>query len=145
MSTLSRLMYGLRSIQPPDEQKAPVLSVSNESATSGGLPPRMAATILLLSTAPTLFIFTAGWSLWKPFSTEFQTPSSRSLKPLHTVSVTGLLRSAVAVVFEPPPPPPPQAATPTAAARTAATTAALRRMPNRLSRWPKPSSLWQVG
>src|SRR5438045_4350191 len=116
MSTLSRLMYGLRSIQPPDEQKAPVLSVSNESATSGGLPPRMAATILLLSTAPTLLIFTAGCSWWKPFRTLFQIFSSRSVKPLHTVSVTGFVRSAVAVVFEPPPPPllPPQAATPIA-------------------------------
>src|ERR1700750_2529448 len=103
MSTWSRLMYGVRSIQPPEEQKAPVLSVSNESATSGGLPPRMAATILLLSTAPTLLIFTAGCSLWKPFSTEFQTPSSRSLKPLHTVSVTGLLRSGGGVGFSPPP------------------------------------------
>src|SRR3954453_11273937 len=118
MSTLSRLMYGLRSIQPPDEQNAPVLSVSNESATSGGLPPRMAATILLLSTAPTLLIFTAGWSLWKPFSTEFQTPSSRSLKPLHTVNVMGFERSALAVVVPPPPLLPPQATTPVAAART---------------------------
>src|SRR5215813_1472532 len=127
-------MYGVRSIQPPDEQNAPVLSVSNESATSGGLPPRIAATILLLSTAPTLLIFTAGWSLWKPASTEFQTPSSRSLKPLHTVSVTGCVRSAAAVVFDPPPPPPPpQAETPIAATRAIARTAALRRMPTHLS------------
>ena len=71
-------------------------------------------------------------------------PRARSVHQLFEAQA-GRVPDAVAVVFEPPPPPPPQAATPTAAARTATTTAALRRMPNRLSRWPKPSSLWQVG
>src|SRR5436189_4587308 len=128
MSTWSRLIRPSRLIQPPEEQNAPVLSVSNDSATSGGLPLRMPATILLLSIEPTLLIFTFGWSLWKPASAWFQMPSSRSVKPLQTVSVTGFLASnaADALVLPPLLPPPQPAAT--AAIRPTTSTHAIRRI-----------------
>src|SRR3954471_14583540 len=96
MSTWSRLIRPSRLIQPPEEQNAPVLSVSNDSATFGGLPLRMPATILLLSIEPRLLMVTFGWGLVNPSSAWFQMPSSRSVKPLQTVSVTGFLGSNLA-------------------------------------------------
>src|SRR3954471_17398455 len=130
MSTWSRLIRPSRLIQPPEEQNAPVLSVSNESATSGGLPLRMPATILLLSIEPTLLTLIFGWSLWKPCSAWFQIPSSRSVKPLQTVSVVALLSSnfAAALLLPPPPPPPPQPAA-TAATTPTTTTNTIRCIP----------------
>src|SRR3954452_16176402 len=117
MSTWSRLIKPSRLIQPPEEQNAPVLSVSNDSATFGGLPLRMPATILLLSIEPRLLIVTLGWSFLNPASAWFQMPSSRPVKPLQTVSVTGFLGSNLAdavllpppLLLLPPPPPPPPA------------------------------------
>src|SRR4051794_4123798 len=137
MLTLSRLIRLSRLIQPPEEQNAPVLSVSNERATFGGWPLRMPATILLLSIEPTLLIVTFGWSFLNPARARFQMPSSRPVKPLHTVSVTGFLVSnltaaAVLLVLLPPPLPPPHPAI-NAPTTTSPITNPIRRIPAPLS------------
>jgi hypothetical protein len=54
-----------------------VLSVENEIATSGALPPRIAAMILSSLTAPTLLTVIHGYLAWKSFRTPSSTPSSR--------------------------------------------------------------------
>src|SRR4051794_14362357 len=137
MLTLSRLIRLSRLIQPPEEQNAPVLSVSNESATFGGWPLRMPATILLLSIEPTLLIVTFGWSFLNPANAWFQMPSSRPVKPLQTVSLTGFLVSnlaaaAVLLVLLLPPPLPPQPAT-NAKTIASPSTNPIRRIPAPLS------------
>src|SRR4051794_13326642 len=117
-------MYGCSLIQAPDEQNAPVLSVENECATSGELPPRAAAMILSSSTAPSTSTVILGLCLWKSATTPLMTPSSRSEKPVQSVIVTGL-PSYFAAAFPPDesssPPMHPDAPSPTAPARTAMT------------------------
>src|SRR3954451_11059659 len=109
-------MWSLRSIQPPELQKAPVLSAVNDWATSGALPPRIAAMILSSLTPPTTLTVIHGWLSWKSATACLTTPSSRSVKPFQRVIVTGSwlvveLPPALCVLdFEPPPPPPPHAA-----------------------------------
>src|SRR3954465_1296462 len=83
-------MYGCSLIHAPEEQNAPVLSVENECATSGELPPRAAAMILSSSTAPRTFTVILGFFLWKSATTPLITFSSRSEKPVQSVIVTGL-------------------------------------------------------
>src|SRR6187551_978895 len=113
-------MYGLSGIHAPDEQNAPVLSVENECATSGELPPRAAAMILSSSTAPSTSTVILGFCLWKSATTSLMTPSSRSLKPVQSVIVTGL-PSYFAAALSPDesssPPMHPDAPSPTAPAR----------------------------
>src|SRR3954451_19316637 len=118
-------MYGCSLIQAPDEQNAPVLSVENECATSGELPPRAAAMILSSSTLPSTFTVILGFCLWKSSVTPLITPSSRSEKPVHSVIVTGL-PSYFAAALSPPaesssPPMHPEAPRAIAPARTAMT------------------------
>src|SRR5215212_10435526 len=91
-------MYGFSGIHAPDEQKAPVLSVENECATSGEFPPRAAAMILSSSTAPSTLTVIFGFFLWKSSVTSLITPSSRSLKPVQSVIVTGLPSYAAAAL-----------------------------------------------
>ena len=54
-------MYGPRSIQAPDEVKAPTFDDVNELTTSGALPPRMAAMIWSSFTEPRTVTVTFGW------------------------------------------------------------------------------------
>src|SRR3954447_25019098 len=119
-------MYGLRSIQPPELQNAPVLSAVKDCATSGELPPRMAAMILSSLMPPTTFTVMLGCAWWNASTACWTTPSSRLVKPFQSVIVTGLPASpldaldVLGVLL--PPPPPPQATTSAAEAiRTAAT------------------------
>src|SRR3954466_16093114 len=94
-------MYGCSLIQAPDEQNAPVLSVENECATSGELPPRAAAMILSSSTLPRTFTVILGFFLWKSSVTPLMTSSSRSENPVQSVIVTGL-PSYLAAALSPP-------------------------------------------
>ena len=115
-------MYGVRSIQPPDEQKAPVLSVLNESVTSGALPPRSAATILSSLTLPTLSTETFGFCFSNLSMIELKTSSSRPVKPLQIVRSYCLSGSKVCASPElelVELSSPPQAASPSAAATAA--------------------------
>src|SRR3954465_708269 len=91
-------MYGLNPIQPPEPQNAPVLSAVNDCATSGELPPRMAAMILSSLMPPTTLTVIHGCVRWKAATVCLITPSSRSVKPFHSVIVTGLW-----LVLAPPP------------------------------------------
>src|SRR4051794_5992466 len=88
---LSRLMREVRSIHAPVPQWLPRLSVLNDSATSGALPPRIDLMILSSSMPPTLLIVTFGCAVWNRWSALVKIPSSRPVKPLHTVRVTGAL------------------------------------------------------
>ena len=54
---------------------------SKECATSGALPPRIAATILSSEIPPTTFTWMSGCVFSKSAITSFMTPSSRSVKP----------------------------------------------------------------
>src|SRR5919201_49546 len=129
-SILLAVMYGLRSIQPPEEQKAPVLSAVNDCAASGALPPRIAAMILSSLIPPTLLTVIHGWVAWKAATAWLTTPSSRLVKPFHNVMVTGLWLAVVpaaCVLVDDLSPPPPHAASARAAENAAA--AAMRRMP----------------
>ncbi len=97
-------------------QNAPRLSVSNIDATSGGLPAWIAAVSLSAVIAPTLLTVIHGYFLWNFARPAFMTLSSRAVKGLQNVSVTGVL-SAAAVSFddesfEPPPPQPARASAP---------------------------------
>src|SRR5690349_20581404 len=120
-------MYGLRSIQPPELQNAPVLSAVKDCATSGEFPPRMAAMILSSLLRPPTFTVRFGCSWWNASTACCTTPSSRFVNPFQSVIVTGFAVSPldaldVLGVLLPPPPPPPQATTSAAeAVRTAAT------------------------
>src|SRR5919197_3317238 len=122
-SILLAVMYGLRSIQPPEEQKAPVLSAVNDCATSGALPPRIAPMSLSWLIPPTLLTVIPGWLAWKAGTAWLTTPSSRLVKPFHKVIVTGwwLVPPFAAVVeLLPEPPPPPHAASASVARNAAA-------------------------
>src|SRR3954463_5458271 len=117
-------MYGCSLIQAPDEQNAPVLSVENECATSGELPPRAAAMILSSSTLPSTFTVILGFCLWKSSVTPLITPSSRSEKPVQSVIVTGLpsyLAAALSPDESSSPPKQPDAPSATTAATIAMT------------------------
>src|SRR3954451_14589686 len=120
-------MLGLRSIQPPDEQNAPVLSALNDCTASGALPPRIAAMILSSLTAPTVLTVIHGCVRWNWSTACLTTPSSRCSKPTQNVIDTGLLlRAAVGPLslgFSSPPPP--QALTTSAASTTDAIAARL--------------------
>jgi hypothetical protein len=129
-------------IHAPDEQNAPVLSVENECATSGELPPRAAAMILSSSTPPRTFTVIFGFFLWKSSVTPLITPSSRSEKPVQSVIVTGL-PSYVAAALSPDesssPPMHPDAPSATAPATTAMT--ARLRPPSTPSLRPNPTAV----
>src|ERR1700749_2135727 len=84
-SILSRCREGLRSIQPPELQNAPVLSAVNDCATSGALPPRVEAMILSSEMPPTTFTLMLGWGCANCLTVFLATPSSRSEKPTHSV------------------------------------------------------------
>src|SRR5690349_18801163 len=126
MSKLSASMYLFRSCQAPELQKAPRLSVSNIEATSGGLPAWIAAVSLSAVIAPTLLTVIHGYFLWNFARPAFMTLSSRLVKGLQKVRVTGVL-SAAAVSFdddesfEPPPPQPARASAPRTTDSAAAT------------------------
>src|SRR3954453_18283214 len=55
------------------------------------MPPLIDLMILSSSTPPTLLIVTFGCAAWNRWSALVKMPSSRPVKPLHTVSVTGAL------------------------------------------------------
>src|SRR3954471_8470141 len=146
----SAFMRGPRSVHAPDPQKLPVLSVENDCAMSGALPPRMAATILSSLIPPTVFTFTPGCARSKPATTPLMIFSSRWVKPTHSVTVAGLScasapvpEAAVEVAPDagaldedgPPLLPPPQAATTSAAATRGATSDATRAARGRRDRW----------
>src|SRR4051812_33854461 len=130
MSILSLAIRALRSIQPPEPQKAPMLSLTLETATLGALPPRMAATVLSSLMPPTLFTLIAGLVFWKSAITPLNTFCSRWVNGCQIVTVTGLLGSnfaGAAVVFAPPLSLPPQAPRAAAAQVSTARLARFRR------------------
>ena len=98
-----------------------MLSVLNESVTSGALPPRSAATILSSLTLPTLSTLTFGFCCSKSLMIPSRTSSSRPVKPLHIVRSYCLFGSKVCASpeLELLSSPPPQAASPRAAASAA--------------------------
>src|SRR6476659_7862134 len=116
MSKLSSSMNWFRSCQAPELQNAPRLSVSNIEATSGGLPAWIAAVSLSAVIAPTLLTVIHGYRLWNFARPAFMTLSSRAVKGLQNVSVTGVLSVAAVSFddefFEPPPPQPARASAP---------------------------------
>ena len=91
-------------------QNAPRLSVSNIDATSGGLPAWIAAVSLSAVIAPTLLTVIHGYFWWNFLRPAFMTSSSRALKGLQKVSVTGVLSFAAASFGRLSEPFPPQAA-----------------------------------
>ena len=72
-----------------------MLSEEKESATSGALPPRTAATIFSSFTPATVFTWTLGWTFSKSATTLSKTPDSRSpgVNGCQTVIVTSLFGS----------------------------------------------------
>ena len=79
----------MRSIQPPDEQNAPVLSALNDCTTSGALPPRIAAMILSSLMPPTVLTLMSGVRASKSSTACLITPSSRAVKPTQSVMFAG--------------------------------------------------------
>src|SRR5665647_52324 len=67
-----------------------MLSVVNEMATSGALPPRMAWVILSSSWLPTFLMVMFGCAAWNLSRADPSPASSRSAKSLQTVIVTFL-------------------------------------------------------
>src|ERR1700750_1472522 len=132
-------MRGPRSVQAPDEQKLPVLSVENDCAMSGALPPRIEATILSSLMPPTVLTFTPGFARSKSATTPLMILSSRAVNPTHSVTVagaSGFSAEPAAAVDEapededddpPPLPPPPQPAATSAPATSSAVSAPARR------------------
>src|SRR5262245_13228479 len=92
----SRLMYGVRSWNAPEEQNAPSVSVSKSEAASGALPPRIAAVSLSAVSAPVVFTVIHGYCLWKPATALLMSPSSRAVNPFQNEMVTGVCDPAVA-------------------------------------------------
>src|SRR4051795_8632903 len=82
-------MRGARSVHAPEAQKLPVLSVEKDWATSGALPPRIAATILSSLMPPMVLTFTPGCARSKSATTPLIALSSRAVKPTHSVTVAG--------------------------------------------------------
>src|SRR5215211_2645995 len=117
-------MYGPRSIQAPLGQKAPVLSELNDCATSGALPPRIAATILSSFVPPITFTWIPACVASKSFTTAFSVSSSGSTKGVHMVMFAGSTLVVPVEVsdedfFEPP-----QALTPSVSASTSVSVSA---------------------
>src|SRR3954464_15464376 len=84
-SILSRCREGLRAIQPPEVQNAPVLSAVNDCATSGEWPPRIDAMILSSEMPPTTLTLMFGWVCSNCLTVSLTTPSSRSVNPTQSV------------------------------------------------------------
>src|SRR4051794_30731377 len=82
-------MRGARSVHAPEAQKLPVLSVEKDWATSGALPPRIAATILSSLMPPMVLTFTPGCARSKSATTPLIALSSRAVNPTHSVTVAG--------------------------------------------------------
>ena len=103
-------MYGARSIQAPEPQKAPVLSDEKESATSGALPPRIAATILSSFTPADAVDVDVRVQLLEGLDqlVEDADLALPGVNPLQTVTVAGSFVSNVCAVPSEPPPPPPR-------------------------------------
>src|SRR5437762_3700484 len=79
MSTLSRLMYWLRSIHAPDEQNLPTMSVEYDSPTSGPCPAPMAWVIFSSSWPDFTVTWIFGCAAWKSLTTCCRTSASRSV------------------------------------------------------------------
>src|SRR3954454_16509548 len=126
-------MYGARSTQAPEPQNAPELSAVKDWATSGALPPRLAAMILSSLMPPTTRTFTPGFCFSNPLTVSLKTFSSRSVNPTQSVmsagsSLAGLEAAGVPALSPPPPPPPvpPQAPTPNVTSSAVAAAIAIR-------------------
>src|SRR3954468_21698717 len=122
-------MYGLRLTQAPEPQNAPELSAVNDCATSGALPPRLAAMILSSLMPPTTRTFTPGWSASKSFTASLKTLSSRWVKPTHSVMLAGSSLAGAffaGVLASPESPPPPQPTTPADTSSAVAAAVAIR-------------------
>src|SRR5262245_7583717 len=78
-----------RSIHAPEPQKAPSVSVSKSAATSGALPPRIAAVSFVGLVFPVLLTVIHGYFLWNAAKAELSTPSSRAVYGLQNEMVTG--------------------------------------------------------
>src|SRR4051794_6575905 len=89
-----------RAIQPPALQYLPTLYEVKELTTSGALPARIAATILLSLMLPTTFTCTFGCDWSYSATTLLNTESSRALQPTQTVSFVVELDRPVAAVAE---------------------------------------------
>src|SRR4051794_4398239 len=76
---------------------------------------------------PTLLMVIHGCVRWKSARTPFSTPSSRLVKPLHTLIVTGVRSAAALAASGLPESPPPQPAATTTTPVSAAAMARLRR------------------
>ena len=72
-----------------------MLSAVNDCATSGELPPRMAAMILSSLTPPTTLTVIHGCDWWKASTACLTTPSSRLVNPFQRVIVTGVRLAVV--------------------------------------------------
>src|SRR5437868_9985727 len=94
-------MYGPRSIHAPLGQKAPVLSEEKDWATSGALPPRIAATILSSLVPPTTFTWTPGWAASKSLTTALNVFSSGATNGVQTLIVAGASVPELLFVLEP--------------------------------------------
>src|SRR6266508_5521993 len=79
-SKLSRLMYGFRSIQAPEEQNLPTMSVENETPTSGPVPAPIAWVIFSSSWPPLELTVIFGWDAWKSLMMDSIAAPSRSVK-----------------------------------------------------------------
>src|SRR5215475_3360919 len=98
-------MYGLRSIHAPVEQYLALSSGPGSIATSGAVPLLIARRMAEGSLPPTLSIVIHGAVFFRPASTPSSCLSSRPVKKLHTLIVTGLceLFAAGEELFDPPP------------------------------------------
>src|SRR2546421_6450918 len=78
--TLSRLMYAVRSCQPPVAQNLPTLSVVPDRSTSGPLPAPIAWATLSSSCPGLTLTLMAGYFAWKSLTTCWMASASRSVK-----------------------------------------------------------------
>src|SRR5215218_877224 len=106
MSILSRSRYGLRLIQAPLGQKVPTLEDVKVLTTSGTLPLRIAAMILLSTMSPTTLTFTSGCFESYSATSRLNALSSwvAALQPTQTLIVTGFDAVALSDSLESPPP-----------------------------------------
>src|SRR5262245_28439503 len=90
-SMLSSSRWGLRSIHAPVGQNVPTFDDVKVLTTSGTLPLRIAAMILLSTMSPTTFTFTSGCFASYSATSRLNSLSScvLALQPTHGVSVTG--------------------------------------------------------
>src|SRR5215470_11289241 len=101
----SWLMYGLRLIHAPIEQYLALSSGPFSSATSGAVPLLIARRMSVGCLPPTLLMVIHGAVFVTPFSTLLNCLSSRPVKKLQTVSVTGLCELFAGGELPPPAPP----------------------------------------